>query len=156
MTSLEAGGSGRGRRATVFCVVLLVMVLAAGLLVALLLLVVQELDCFDGDGGSPYVADDSPRAALCRTGGGVVGLLIPAAWLIGLVLAVAGVVRWVRRRSGAVVLVLALAAPLALPGLVFFGLTRPSGSCTGDRAAAYREWLDAGADGPAPYDCDKY
>jgi hypothetical protein len=146
----------RSRRATAFAVALLVTVLAAGLLVALLLLLVQELDCFDGDGGSPYVADDSPRAALCRTGGGVVGVLIPMAWLVGLVLAIIGVLRWTRRRSGTVVLVLALAAPLALPGLAFLGLTRPSGSCADDKAAAYREWVDGGADGPAPYDCDKY
>jgi hypothetical protein len=146
----------RSRRTAAFTVALLVMVLAAGLLVALLLLLVQELDCFDGDGGSPYVADDSPRAALCRTGGGLVGVLIPAGWLAGLVLAVVGVLRWVRRRSGTVVLVLALAAPLALPGLVFLGLTRPSASCTGDKQAAYRAWLDGGADGPAPYDCEKY
>ncbi len=148
----------RSRRSTAFAVALLVMVLAAGLLVALLLLLVQELDCFngDGDGGSPYVADDSPRATLCRTGGGVVGVLIPVGWLAGLVLSVIGVLRWTRRRSGAVVLVLALAAPLALPGVVFLGLTRPSGSCTGVKAAAYREWLDGGDDGPAPYDCDRY
>jgi hypothetical protein len=61
---VEDGDAGdeeprRGRRATAFTIALLVMVLAAGLLVALLLLLVQELDCFDGDGGSPYVADDS-------------------------------------------------------------------------------------------------
>jgi hypothetical protein len=72
------------------------------------------------------------------------------------VASVIGVLRWTRRRCGAVVLVLALAAPLALPGLVFLGLTRPSASCTGDKSAAYREWLDDGGDGPAPYDCDKY
>jgi hypothetical protein len=153
---VEDGEPRRGRRATVFAMALLVMVIGAGLLVALALTLVQELDCFDGDGGSPYVVDDSPRAALCRTGGGVVGVLIPVAWLVGVVLSIIGVLRWTRRRSGTVVLVLALAAPIALPGLAFLGLTRPSGSCTGDKAAAYREWLDGGADGPAPYDCDKY
>jgi hypothetical protein len=127
-----------------------VVLLVAGFGVAVWCTVAWYGGCDDGRHVSPFTAGDSLRGELCDAGGGVLtGLLLPAAWVVGLTLATVAVVRGART----LVLVLLLLAPALLPGVAYAGLMRSSTTCSGDELAAYRAWADQGSRGAAPSDC---
>jgi hypothetical protein len=129
-----------------------------GFALAVLLTATWFADCHKGSGTgtSTSFAGDSTRANLCESGHGAAGVLIPAGWLVGLALATLALARWGGGRTRTVLLAALLVAPAALPAAAYAGLGRSGIDCTGDKLQTYREWVDDGAKGQAPYDCRKY
>jgi hypothetical protein len=115
-------------------------------------------DCHEGTGtgNSRSFAGDSTRATLCESGHGAAGLLVPGGWLVGLALATLALARWGGSRVRAVLLAALLVTPAGLPAAAYAGLGLSGKDCTGDKLQTYREWVDDGAKGQAPYDCRKY
>jgi hypothetical protein len=124
-----------------------------GFALAAVLVVGWYADCDDGRRVSPFVAGDSARGRLCYSHHRGAGLLIPAAWLVGVALATLALARWGGGRLRAAVFTVLLVAPLALPAASYAGLVRSGTTCSGDELDAYREWADKGSKGTAPYDC---
>jgi hypothetical protein len=130
-----------------------VLAVVAGFAAAVWFIITWGVGCSKIDDGLSDVAGDSMRASLCQSGHGVAVLLVPAGWVLGLVLATAALMRWGGGLRGTVLLVLMLLMPALLPAAAYAGLHRASTSCSDDELAAYRQWVDAGSKGTAPYDC---
>jgi hypothetical protein len=129
-----------------------------GFALAVLLTATWYTDCHEGSGTgkSASFAGDSTRATLCESGHGAAGLLVAGGWLVGLALATLALARWGGARARAVLLAALFVAPAALPAAAYAGLGRSGTDCTGDKLQTFREWVDDGAKGQAPYDCRKY
>ena len=123
---------------------------------AVLLSVLWFATCGDHHPGSTYVAGDSQRALACESGHGVAGALVAVGWIAGFALATYALVRWQRGRIARLLLSGLLMTPLALPALVFGGLSLTSSDCSGDKQRAYKEWVDDGSKGAAPYECRNF
>ena len=137
---------------------LLIVGVIVAIVVVLLIWVLQVIDCDGGDGGSPYVAYDSPRGGVCRFGGGAPYLSIPPiAAVVGAIAAWVIVRRWRARllRSWWLIGTVVLPSLLPVTFAVVLG-TAFSGDCVGGKAAAYRAWGDAGHEGDPPFDCESY
>jgi hypothetical protein len=109
-----------------------------------------------GDGGSPYAAADSPQGHVCDVldRGGltvVAGLELAALVAAGVVIGL-----WAWRRAGARLAVASAIVAALLPLAGLFALSAPSDQCSKADQAAYRTWLDQGARGEPPADCDSY
>jgi hypothetical protein len=115
-------------------------------------------DCHEGTGTgtSTSFAGDSTRAALCESGHGAAGMLVPGGWLVGLALATFALTRWGSGVVKAVLLSALLLTPAALPAAAYAGLGLSSKDCTGDKEEAYGAWVDDGSKGTPPYDCRKF
>jgi hypothetical protein len=111
--------------------------------------------CQDSTGKSTSIAGDSTRATLCESGHGVIGLLVPAGWVVGLVLATFALARWGGGRARMLLLAALFVSPVVLPAAAYGALDRSSSDCTGEKLQAYRAWVDDGSKGTAPYDCRK-
>jgi hypothetical protein len=111
--------------------------------------------CQESTGKSTSFAGDSTRATLCESGHGVVGLLVPAGWVVGLVLATLALARWGGGRARTLFLAALFVSPIVLPAAAYGALDRSSVDCTGEKLEAYRAWVDDGSKGTAPYDCRK-
>jgi hypothetical protein len=129
------------------------VLVVAGFALAVLQTVAWYSGCDEGRHTSPFVAADSPRGTLCDSGPGGAGLLIPGAWVLGLVLATVALARWGGGRLRTALLALLFLAPVALPPAAYAGLRQSSASCSADKLHAYREWAEAGSKGEPPYDC---
>jgi hypothetical protein len=109
-----------------------------------------------GDGGSPYAAHDSAQGHVCDflDRGGLT--LVMAIEIAALVAAAVVLVLWARRRvRGRLAAACAVAASfLPLAGL--WAVSAPSDNCSKADQAAYQRWLDRGASGEPPADCDSY
>lgn len=103
--------------------------------------------------GLSGAAGDSTRVQLCRSAGGAVALVVPAGWVLGLVLATLALVRWEGGVRATVLLVVAFLAPVVLPAAAYAGFERSSTSCSEEDLAAYRAWVDEGSSGQPPSDC---
>ncbi|MBK6873166.1 MAG: hypothetical protein IPK24_11780 [Kineosporiaceae bacterium] len=136
--------------------------LVGGVLLAVSVWVVVEyfviIECFDGDGGAPYTAHDSPRGALCRAADGAVVRALPILCLaLGILLGAAIVRRWRDRRLPAAALAVVVLAPaLITVGIPAFVAATVSSHCSDDQQAAIDRWRQEGAIGSAPYDCEHY
>jgi hypothetical protein len=109
-----------------------------------------------GDGGSPYAAADSPQGRVCDAldRGGltvVAGLELAALVAAGVVIGL-----WARRRVGGRLAVASAIVAALLPLAGLFALSAPADQCSKADQAAYRAWLDQGARGEPPADCDSY
>jgi hypothetical protein len=109
-----------------------------------------------GDGGSPYAARDSPQGHVCEFldhGGmiGVIGLEVGA-----LVAAAVVIALWARGRARTRVAVAWAVAAAFVPLAGLFALSAPGDQCSKADQAAYHAWLDKGAHGEPPADCDSY
>ncbi len=110
-------------------------------------------NCDEGRRTSPYTAGDSLRGTLCDSGHGIAGLLVPGGWLLGLVLATIALARWGDGRARAALFGVLFLTPVALPPAAYAGLGLSSTDCSDEKMQAYREWVDDGGKGTAPYDC---
>jgi hypothetical protein len=109
-----------------------------------------------GDGGSPYAARESPQGHVCEFldhGGmiGVIGLEVGA-----LVAAAVVIALWARGRARPRVAVAWAVAAAFVPLAGLFALSAPGDQCSKADQAAYHAWLDKGAHGEPPADCDSY
>jgi len=109
--------------------------------------------CSDVGGKTTNVAGDSMRATLCESGHGAAGLLVPAGWVLGLVLATVALLKWGGRGLRGLLLAVLFVTPALLPAAAYAGLNRSGTQCPDDKLHAYREWVDAGSKGAAPYEC---
>jgi hypothetical protein len=119
-------------------------------------MLVLGLGTCGGDGGSPYAAADSPQGHVCdvldRGGQTVVaGLELAALVAAGVVIGL-----WAWRRGGARLAVASAIVAALLPLAGLFALSAPSDECSKADQVAYRAWLDHGARGEPPADCDSY
>jgi hypothetical protein len=146
--------STRARIATAVASVIGMLAVAA--VTAFFEMLVLGLSTCGGDGGSPYAAHDSAQGQVCDVldRGGltvVVGLelaaLVAAAVVIGL---------WAWRRAGARLAVASAVVAALLPLVGLFALSAPSDNCSKADQAAYSAWLEHGARGEPPADCDSY
>jgi hypothetical protein len=146
--------STRARAATAVAAV--IGMLAVATVTGFFQFLVLGLGTCGGDGGSPYAAHDSAQGRVCDVldGGGltvVAGLEIAA-----LVAAAVALGLWAARRvGGRLAAVLAVAGAL-LPLAALFALSAPGDNCSKADQAAYSTWLDQGARGAPPADCDSY
>jgi hypothetical protein len=129
------------------------LAVVAGFALAVWFTVSWFSNCDEGRHTSPYVAGDSLRGTLCDSGHGMAGLLVPGGWLVGLVLATVALARWGGGRTRVMLFALLFVTPVALPPAAYAGLGLSSTKCTGEKMHAYREWVDDGSKGTAPYDC---
>jgi hypothetical protein len=138
-----------------YVVVAYVVLVSVGFALAVWLTVGWFTSCSDSGktGTDSSYAGDSMRGTLCSSGHHAFGLLVPAGWVVGLVLATFALLRWGGGRLRAVVLALLFVTPAALPAAAYAGLGRSGTQCTGHELAEYRAWVDAGSKGTAPYDC---
>ena len=146
--------STRARIAT--AVALVIAMLAVATVAAFFELLALGLGSCGGDGGSPYAARDSPQGHVCQfldDGGmiGVIGLEIVALVAAAVVIAV-----WARGRTRTRVAVACAVAAAFLPLAGLFALSAPEDGCSKADQAAYHAWLDKGARGEPPADCDSY
>jgi hypothetical protein len=130
--------------------------LAVATVAAFFQFLVLGLGTCGGDGGSPYAARDSAQGRVCDvldSGGltAVAGLeiaaLVAAAVVIGL---------WAWRRVGGRLAAVVAVAGALLPLAGLLALSAPSDNCAKADQAAYSAWLDQGARGMPPADCDSY
>jgi hypothetical protein len=139
-------------------IVIVVVALVAAVFLTLFATWIHATNCTGGDGGVPYVAGDSPQKSFCdATGDG---------WIVflGSLVAVIGLGTLAVRRSEAWAAGVAsltsfagLATLTALSPIVVLMLAGiPSSDCTGEQAAAYEAWRDAGGKGAPPHDCARY
>jgi hypothetical protein len=146
--------STRARIAT--AVALVIAMLAVATVAAFFELLALGLGSCGGDGGSPYAAADSPQGHVCQfldDGGmiGVIGLEIVALVAAAVVIAV-----WARGRARTRAAVACAVAAAFLPLAGLFALSAPGDACSKADEAAYHAWLDKGARGEPPADCDSY
>jgi hypothetical protein len=146
--------STRARIAT--AVALVIAMLAVATVAAFFELLALGLGSCGGDGGSPFAARDSPQGHVCQfldDGGmiGVIGLEIVALVAAAVVIAV-----WARGRARTRVAVVCAVAAAFLPLAGLFALSAPGDACSKADQAAYHAWLDNGARGEPPADCDSY
>jgi hypothetical protein len=157
MVNSGVRGGMRSTRARIATAVASVIgMLAVAAVTVFFEMLVLGLGTCGGDGGSPYAAADSPQGHVCdvldRGGLTVVAGLELAA------LVAAGVVTglWAWRRAGARLAVASAIVAALLPLAGLFALSAPSDQCSKADQAAYRTWLDQGARGEPPADCDSY
>ena len=139
-----------------FVIAAFVVAVVAGFAVAVWFTASWAADCSDIGGQTTNVAGDSTRSTLCQSASGAAVVLIPAGWVVGLVLATTALLRWGGGGVRAVLLGLLFVAPVLLPAAAYAGMSRSATSCPDDKLAAYREWVDDGSKGTAPYDCRTY
>ena len=135
-----------------YVVAVLVLAVVAGFAVTVLQIIDWSTTC-SAKGMEVTTARDSLRGRLCQDAGGSAWLAIPLAWLAGSVLAGVALVRWSGGVVGTLLLVVVLATPSLLPVAAHAALSRSSTSCSDEELAAYRTWVDSGADGKPPHDC---
>jgi hypothetical protein len=136
-----------------YAIALFVLVVVAGFALTVWLTASWAATCSDIGGKTTSVAGDSTRATLCESAHGAATLVVPAAWVVGLVLATFALLRWGGGGLRAVLLALLFLTPLLFPAAAYAGLHRSGTSCPDDELTAYRDWVDDGAKGTAPYDC---
>jgi hypothetical protein len=138
-----------------YAIAAFVVAVVAGFAAGLYFFLSWTSTCADKEIGTT-VAGDSTRAALCDSGHGAAVLVIPAAWLVGLGLASYALLKWGGGVRWAVLVAVLLLTPVALPAAAYGGLHLSGTSCSDDELAAYREWVDAGSKGTAPYRCSRF
>jgi hypothetical protein len=156
---VNSGGRGgmRSTRARIATAVASVIgMLAVAAVTVFFEMLVLGLGTCGGDGGSPYAAADSPQGHVCDVldRGGltvVAGLELAALVAAGVVIGL-----WAWRRAGARLAVASAIVAALLPLAGLFALSAPSDQCSKADQAAYRTWLDQGARGEPPADCDSY
>jgi hypothetical protein len=79
------------------------------------------------------------------------GVEIAALVAAGIVIAL-----WARRRAGGRLALACAVAAALLPLAGLWALSAPSDGCSKADQAAYQGWLDRGASGEPPADCDSY
>jgi hypothetical protein len=121
------GGMGSTRARIATAVAGVIAMLAVATVTGFFQFLVLGLGTCGGDGGSPYAANDSAQGRVCDVLDG------------GGLTAVAG---------------LEIAALVAAAALL--GLSAPSDNCSKADQAAYSTWLERGANGQPPADCDSY
>jgi hypothetical protein len=150
------GGMRTTRARVATAVAGIIAMLAVAAVTAFFELLVLGLGTCGGDGGSPYAAHDSAQGRVCDVldGGGltaVVGLELAA-----LVAAVVVIGLWASRRAGGRLAVASAVAAALLPLVGLLALSAPSDNCSKADQAAYSAWLEQGARGEPPADCDSY
>src|ERR1044072_1140210 len=136
----------------------LVLAILAGGSIALVGGFFNGLNCVDGDGGSPYVAEDSAQKAVCNATGDGWLLFIAMAALVIVVATYAStaLIAWGRGAKRAL-LAFRLAAPVvAAPLVLFSAANTPSDKSPPEKRDAVDRWRDDGEQGEAPYDCESY
>jgi hypothetical protein len=109
-----------------------------------------------GDGGSPYAAHDSAQGRVCDVLDHGALTAVAALELAALVAAAVVIGLWAARRvRGRLAAVVAVAGAL-LPLGALIALSAPTDNCSKADQAAYSTWLDQGARGEPPADCDSY
>lgn len=130
---------------------LLALAVLVGVVASLFVGVLMGFYCSDGDGGVPYVADDSAQADVCAATGGGLGLIVIA---IAGVLGLAFLALWIACRAEPSgrrwPRVLAVVAVAGFPLLAMYGYNAPSDHCSAADEAAYE------ANGGPPPDCAHY
>jgi hypothetical protein len=138
---------------------LLVIACAGGVVAASLLGLLMAIDCAGGDGGVPYVAEDSPRAEVCAaTGDGLLVFLVAIGLLAGAAILAWRLLRtWAEGRQGFLPALGPLLAMPLTPVLLFAVLSAAAPStCSDEQLAAVDEWRAGGELGAPPYECDHY
>jgi len=130
----------------------------SALFVAASIFVFVGLDCSSGDGGVPYVAEDSAQADVCdATGDGAfltLGLLVAALTLLVLVHRLgAAWVRGARRPAAFFALALVVAV---LPAGTGIAMSSFSSECSPEKEAAWREYNRTGQGDGARFECAHY
>jgi hypothetical protein len=157
MVNSGVRGGMRSTRARIATAVASVIgMLAVAAVTVFFEMLVLGLGTCGGDGGSPYAAADSPQGHVCDVldRGGltvVAGLELAALVAAGVVIGL-----WAWRRAGARLAVASAIVAALLPLAGLFALSAPSDQCSKADQAAYRTWLDQGARGEPPADCDSY
>jgi hypothetical protein len=150
------GGMRSTRSRTATAVAAIVGMLAVAVVTGFFELLAMGLGTCGGDGGSPYAAHDSAQGHVCDflDRGGmalVLGVEIAALVAAGVVIAL-----WARRRVRGGLAVAGAVAAAFLPLAGLWVLSAPSDGCSKADQAAYQGWLDRGASGEPPADCDSY
>jgi hypothetical protein len=150
-------GGMRSTRARVATAVAGVIgILAVATVTGFFQFLVLGLGTCGGDGGSPYAAHDSAQGHVCDVldSGGLtavagveIAALVAAAVVLGL---------WAARRVGGRLAAMVAVAGALLPLAGLFALSAPPDNCSKADQAAYAAWLDQGARGEPPADCDSY
>ena len=144
------------RSRTVTAVAAIVGMLAVAVVTVFVELLAMGLGTCGGDGGSPYAARDSAQGHVCDfldRGGMAVVLGVEIAALVAAAVVIA---LWARRRArGGRAVACAVAASL-LPLAGLWALSAPADGCSKADQAAYQTWLDRGASGEPPADCESY
>ncbi len=146
--------STRSRTAT--AVAAIIGMLAVAAVTAFFELLAIGLGSCGGEGGSPYAARDSAQGQVCAflDRGGMT--LVMAVEIAALAAAAVVLALWARRRlAGRLAVACAVAASL-LPLAGLWAVSAPSDGCSKADQAAYQGWLDRGATGEPPADCDSY
>jgi hypothetical protein len=157
MVNSGVRGGMRSTRARIATAVASVIgMLAVAAVTVFFEMLVLGLGTCGGDGGSPYAAADSPQGHVCDVldRGGltvVAGLELAALVAAGVVIGL-----WAWRRAGVRLAVASAIVAALLPLAGLFALSAPSDQCSKADQAAYRTWLDQGARGEPPADCDSY
>jgi hypothetical protein len=146
--------SMRSRTAT--AVAAIIGMLAVAVVTVFVELLAMGLGTCGGDGGSPYAAHDSAQGQVCDVldRGGMA--LVVAVEIAALVAAGVVIALWARRRAGGRLAVACAVAAALLPLAGLWALSAPADGCSKADQAAYQGWLDRGAGGEPPADCDSY
>jgi hypothetical protein len=150
------GGMRSTRSRTATAVAAIIGMLAVAAVTAFFELLAIGLGSCGGDGGSPYAARDSAQGQVCEflDRGGMT--LVMAVEIAALVAAAVVLALWARGRlAGRLAVACAVAASL-LPLAGLWAVSAPSDGCSKADQAAYQGWLDRGATGEPPADCDNY
>ncbi|MGH3455644.1 MAG: hypothetical protein ACRDP2_14570, partial [Nocardioidaceae bacterium] len=83
--------------------------------------------------GDPWVAPDSPQAAVCLSAGESTLVLPLAGWLVASAVLLWVCARWTLRRTDAYWLGWAMVLPLVAPIVAFAGFHAPSDECSADK-----------------------
>jgi hypothetical protein len=157
MVSSGVRGDMRSTRSrTVTAVAAIVGMLAAAVVTVFFELLAMGLGTCGGDGGSPYAAHDSAQGRVCDVLDHGALTAVAALELAALVAAAVVIGLWAARRvRGRLAAVVAVAGAL-LPLGALIALSAPTDNCSKADQAAYGTWLDQGARGEPPADCDSY
>ncbi|HEX6115908.1 MAG TPA: hypothetical protein VFY99_02330 [Solirubrobacterales bacterium] len=141
-----------------FVITLAAVAGAVGGLIAIVGGFLTSWNCSSGDGGVPYVSPRSPQADVCSaTGDGLLLIVLGIAAAAGIAVAAYHVGRaWIAGGRPAIPFVALVVGAVVAPIAILWVANLPSNECTGEDAAAYDAWVEAGGRGDAPVDCATY
>ena len=119
---------------------------------------ISATNCSSGDGGVPYVSPESPQSGVCSaTGDGLFLIVLGIAAAAGIAVAAYHAGRsWLHGSRPAILFVALVAGAVVAPLAILWIANAPDNGCTGEKEEAYDAWVEEGARGEPPYDCQIY